>query len=112
MPCDYRQYHPQWKEISRQIRDQADNRCEQCGVQNGQRVYREWKQDDTVIVLTVHHLCDCDKRECHDPTHLRALCQACHLAADRDLHRATRAENRSIRMAARFVGSLLPEVGR
>lgn len=110
MPMDRADYHPEWPSISRQIRDQADNRCEQCGVANGQRVYREWKHNDTVIVLTVHHLCDCDKRECHDPTHLRSLCQSCHLAADLEHHLAVRAANRRKRRVALFVGELVPEV--
>jgi hypothetical protein len=29
-------YHPDWPNISRQIRAQAHNRCEFCGVENGE----------------------------------------------------------------------------
>lgn len=122
MPCDYRQYHPQWKSIARQIRDQANNECEQCGVKNGAYGARDcrgrWHDQSSIdgmnstegdmlwpdgypemirIVLTVHHRCDCDKRECHDPIHLQALCQRCHLNADRPHHLAVQAANRIAR---------------
>lgn len=116
-------YHPDWHWMSRQIRAQANDHCELCGRANGERgfysnvwedgavVSRDWSSEGsllydgmiklgcnpTTIVLTVHHLCDCDKRECHDPTHLVALCQRCHLNADRPHHLEVQAENRARR---------------
>ncbi|MGB3327589.1 MAG: hypothetical protein WBA46_01465 [Thermomicrobiales bacterium] len=105
-------YSPDWAWISRQIRDQAGNRCEWCGVANGARGARdytgEWHAEDDIdsmngtegeilfgeyphiirIVLTVAHL-DHDKAN-NDPANLRALCQRCHLNWDRDRHIAKR----------------------
>ena len=93
MPMDPSRYHPDWPWMSRQIRAQAGWRCEWCGVPNGAQVPRETGRV-TTIVLTVHHQCQCDKRLCWDPSHLVALCQACHLRADMDKHVARAAETR------------------
>lgn len=121
MPMNPANYHPDWDWMSRQIRDQADNRCEWCGVPNGEagardaegtwwscvrvaemsdaEAFRRWPDHGfpgayVRIVLTVHHQCDCDKRTCWDPTHLVALCQKCHLNADRPHHLAVQRANR------------------
>ena len=106
-PMHLADYHPDWRSISRQIREQAGNRCEFCGAPNGVAVYRyggtnEWVrlQDATTfpqpmpvhIVLTVAHLCH--DTTCYDPTHLRALCQKCHLAYDAEHHQRNAAETR------------------
>ena len=100
------QYHEDWSSISRQIREQAGNVCEFCGVPNGERGKRDargqWHSEASImarpvaerdhgfggwrptvtIVLTVAHLCH--DTTCYDPTHLRALCQYHHLQLDRD----------------------------
>lgn len=114
MAFDPRDYHPDWKSISRQIKEQADGKCELCGVPNGEYVERDRRNPMrwgvlsegsaevahleggwvTKIVLTVHHQCDCDKRVCRDPSHLVCLCQKCHLNADRPHHLRVQAENR------------------
>lgn len=137
MTFDPSQYHPDWKWIAQQIKDQAGNRCEWCGVANGAHGARdlsgtwhdeyqinnmnydvginlfgdEWDWHMITIVLTTAHLCH-DKR-CIDPTHLFALCQRCHLNADRDLHMAkaalTRQRKRNRAIAA--TGQLTMEVG-
>lgn len=118
-------YHPDWRSISRQIRDQADNRCEFCDAPNGVVIQRDidgdWVLDDELqqmnsteawlwlgtwnppppvrIVLTVAHLCH--DKTCIDPTHLRSLCQRCHLNWDRARHvakaAATRRANRLVK---------------
>jgi len=108
MPIDYADYHPDWKSISRQIREQAGNVCEFCGAPNGETVQRnaagDWKllddldtmqsdagwawlgtydpSDPVRVVLTVAHL-DHDTAN-NDPANLRALCQRCHLNWDRE----------------------------
>jgi hypothetical protein len=46
-----------------------------------------------VIVLTVAHLCDCEPL-CGARSHLKALCQRCHLRLDAKLHAKTRAARR------------------
>ena len=107
-PCNYSDYHPDWKSIRRQILDQADHCCEFCGVANMARGRRDehgvfvTADEDTCdewfwserrcfrIVLTIAHLCH--DTTCYDPTHLRALCQKCHLAYDVEHHRANAAQ--------------------
>lgn len=116
-PCDYSRYHPEWASIRRQILDQADHRCEFCGVANhavGARDRRgEWHDEDDInamnsncgeslfgdwpimirIVLTIAHVSDPDPMNI-DPSNLRALCQRCHLNHDRPMHEANAAETR------------------
>jgi hypothetical protein len=105
-PMNKADYHKDWDWISRQIRDQAGNRCEHCGVVNGANGARTvddvWYDERAIhgmnwldgmmafggrfptmrrIVLTVAHYCD--ETQCIDPCHLVALCQRCHFALDR-----------------------------
>ncbi|MGD9892838.1 MAG: hypothetical protein AB7U18_16280, partial [Dehalococcoidia bacterium] len=125
-PCDYSQYHPDWKSIRRQILDQADHRCEQCGVANGAIGARDrhgaWHDEADIdgmnsgtgerlfgeyphmirIVLTIAHLCH--DPACYDPGHIFAYCQRCHLNWDRERHlrnaAITRQRNREAAIAA------------
>lgn len=92
-------YHPDWRSISRQIREQAGWRCEgtpqwpDCRAKNG----LPHPATNSHVVLTVAHL-DHDKGN-NDPANLRALCQRCYLAWDLPHHmanaRRTRARNRA-----------------
>ena len=59
-------YPPNWAEISTQVREAADGRCERCG---HLPLYP--------LNLGVHHL-DGDKSNNH-PANLVALCHSCHL---------------------------------
>jgi hypothetical protein len=110
MPMDRSNYPPDWASISRQIRDQANDCCEFCGVPNGavgaRDMRAEWHDEGDIngmnstvglelfdsyptmirIVLTVAHLCH--DTTCIDPTHMRALCQRCHLNYDREQNQA------------------------
>jgi hypothetical protein len=126
MPIKDRSVYPKgWKQFSEHIRrERAGNKCEWCGVENGQTGARDrfgdfhaedaglhlfgerfdWKM--TRIVLTVAHLnaeggvCDCRPRTgmlCLNPGHVRALCQRCHLGYDLPKH----IENRRQTIAAR-----------
>lgn len=121
MPCDYRDYHPDWKSISRQIREQAGDCCEFCGTPNRALVWRwkgghAWVHDfvlkqwdvrtqyewcgahvngPTRIVLTVAHL-DHDVAN-NDPANLRALCQRCHLHWDHEHHTKNAANTRRMK---------------
>ena len=131
MPCDYTKYPPDWKRISRAVRDDADNKCERCAAPNGMLIARgvgvdagtymleggETCSDQTgeflgyrrgseynfakliKVVLTVAHLN-------HDTTdnrrvNLRAWCQKCHLAHDKDLHVENARKTRHARKADR-----------
>lgn len=110
MPIDYKKYPKNWKtEIRPTVLKRAGNKCEFCGLPNGQKVYHaringrmEWfvKSEDVYatgipkiladfwvekpvsVVLTVAHL-DHDEYN-HDVKldRLAALCQLCHLRYD------------------------------
>ena len=126
MPMDRSKYPPDWDDISRQVREDAGQRCEWCGVPNGALGARDtagnwWDEGDIEvmnssvgfatfgefpriirIVLTVHHI-DADTSN-NDRSNLAALCQRCHLNADRPHHlanaAATRARKRAEAIAA------------
>lgn len=113
MPIDYSKYPPNWKsEIVPSVRERSGGCCEQCGLENGQTVYKIslcikdddgrykirslWFRDKrdaerekgfgsvhpVKVVLTVAHL-DHDELN-HDVKidRLKDLCQACHLRYD------------------------------
>ena len=46
-----------------------------------------------LVVLTVAHLCTCDPL-CAEPSHLKAMCNRCHLRVDMPLHQRHAAETR------------------
>lgn len=74
-------YPPNWTQLSHYIRFvRAKGRCEQCGAIHGQ--LRLLTENHGAVILATAHLD-------HDPTNnkssnLRALCQECHLAHDRE----------------------------
>ena len=110
----YPPYWKQFSEYIRFER--AKGKCEECGLENGAIGYRvegAWIYAEdylavkagkanfyvttgrTRIVLTVAHLdhdggiCDCKARtgrKCAIPSHVEALCQACHLRMDLPKH--------------------------
>jgi hypothetical protein len=95
MPCDYKNYPKDWKEIRASIMKRAQNRCEcmgECGLHHDRRCC-EWHGHKAMwakgkIVLTIAHLD-------HDTTHnesdnLRAFCQRCHNRYDQP-HRQSNA---------------------
>jgi len=119
-------YHPDWSSISRRIRhERADGRCE-CQGECGHDHAKEWDDHqkafeaawgcsdltdqsdrclainhgphpitESMVVLTVAHLD-------HDPTNndddnLRAMCQRCHLAYDKEHHKQTRRKRLAVR---------------
>lgn len=76
-------YHPQWKDISRQIKEQAEWKCEgttrfpNCEAKHGE----EHPETGSKVILTVAHMDHTTTND--DPSNLRALCQRCHLDWDR-----------------------------
>jgi hypothetical protein len=103
MPVDYSKYPPDWKAISRRIRDRSGGQCEclgECGLhrttggprrcceRNGELA--KWAKGK--IVLTVAHLNHIES-DCRDEN-LKALCQRCHLRYDVDHHKKNSAETR------------------
>lgn len=133
MPMRRELYPANWDDISRQVRKDAGNRCEWCGVDNhaiGARSLNGiWYDEDDIhgmnstdgmllfgefpdmirIVLTVAHI---DHNPANnDRSNLAALCQRWHLNHDRPHHMAnaaaTRARKRAEAIAATGQGSLL-----
>lgn len=93
---DWTRYPPHWKEISKAIRESAENRCEgspkypDCRAANGQ----PHPVTGSRVVLTVAHL-DHDPGNC-EPDNLRAWCQRCHLTYDAGHHARTRKKRQSL----------------
>lgn len=122
MPFDRKRYPLGWRKLSLSIRERSGGRCEcegECGCDHTHherpfpRCDAENHQPHPItqsrVVLTVAHLCRCrDPRgvKCGDPTHLKAMCQRCHLALDRIDHIAHARVNRHARKA---VADLFPD---
>ena len=114
MPCDYKNYHPEWKtKIRPDILERDNHCCKFCGVTNNRIIHRRgkgtgdwdywpegmqseaWTLDglkSTKIVLTIAHL-DHDKTN-NDYDNLAALCQKCHLGIDLKHHMFNARETR------------------
>ena len=103
-------YPKNWKSISLEIRKRSGNRCEcwgECGLHNGQDLIdsyngrcREYNKTKArfargMVVLTVAHLCH--KTKCARRSHLKAMCQRCHLRYDTDLHIKHAKETRKLK---------------
>lgn len=97
-------YPPDWKAISRAVKERAGWRCA-CTGECGRKP--EHAGDDPrcpnahgklalgftwLVRLTTAHL-DHVPENC-DPANLRAMCEVCHLSYDRDHHTATAARRR------------------
>lgn len=97
MPMNIRDYHPDWRNISRQIREQAGWQCEGTPRYPDCRAANNIAHPETGsrVVLTVAHM-DHDKTN-NDPANLRALCQRCHLDWDHDHHMANGRRTRWLR---------------
>lgn len=117
-------YPADWPAISQRIRERAGQKCEQCGAPNGQLIARGGGKDAGTYMLECGEVYDAETGEYrglargseyeaarfvrvvltvshtdHDPANnddgnLRALCQRCHLAHDRDEHARNAAETR------------------
>lgn len=96
-PENRRRYGADWDGFARALKDEAGWRCEcvgECGrgTHDGRcpnahdgPAYRTGSR----VVLTVAHLCH--EPRCRDRSHLRVMCQGCHLHYDREHHADTRA---------------------
>lgn len=90
MPCDYRNYPPDWKQIRARVLDRAGHACEgspaypDCRAAN----HQPHPVTGSKVVITVAHL-DHDTTN-SDPSNLRAWCQRCHLTYDVAHHWETR----------------------
>lgn len=102
-PENLTRYPADWPEISRRIRfERAGGRCEcqgECGHDHAGRCPERNGQPHSVtrstVVLTVGHTTHQPERSGDDE--LRAWCQRCHLAYDRDHHSANARRTASLR---------------
>jgi hypothetical protein len=77
MPMKRELYPDDWEEIATRIKDAADWKCQECGVQ----CYRPGERNDNRrFTLTVAHL-NHEPADCR-PENLKALCSVCHLQYD------------------------------
>ena len=97
-------YPANWEQISHYIRFiRAKGQCESCGVRHGQR--RLLTPQHGAVILATAHLDQDPTNNKH--SNLRALCQECHLAHDRNDNqkraRWTRFVRRFLRQPQLFV---------
>jgi len=134
MPCDYKLYAPDWKQIRAAILERSRQKCENCGVSNGAFIFRsvnfsswydptqdayfsypsgepepdwyvaECREKGVTIVLTIAHA-NHDIQDNRD-SNLFSWCQLCHLRYDAAHHAANAAKTRLAKKAA---GSLFEE---
>jgi len=76
MPCDYRDYPTNWKQIRKAILHRAGHRCELCNAEN----YKPHWKTGSKVVLTIAHMDDDLKN--NKLYNLLALCQRCHNKID------------------------------
>ena len=116
LPIDYKNYPANWHSFSRTIRfDRAAGRCEcegecgenhlgRCRARNGQYEISFLRFKVFMIVLTVAHLwksiCRC-KKKCAKASHVKAMCQRCHLAYDVEERTANARSTRRFRKDGR-----------
>jgi 5-methylcytosine-specific restriction endonuclease McrA len=106
MPCDYRNYPPNWKDIRAAILERAGHCCEECGVAN----YATNPATGSRVVLTIAHL-DHDTTH-NDPSNLKAWCQLHHLRFDAQYHAKHAAETRRRRLIEAGQNELVSTVAR
>lgn len=109
MPCNYKEYPKDWKQIRERILLRANNKCEKCGLKNHiiiskkdrkEVVNFDWhryaqlskaeyspsqilkKMNCTKVVLTIAHLDNDHRNKNVANERLLALCQQCHLRMD------------------------------
>lgn len=132
MPINYKDYPTEWRKVSLQIRtERAGLICEctgECGTDHAAEQDEEIAEifaelgkpqpsnrcqamnkcehpiTNSKVVLTVAHLCKCEPK-CADVSHLKAMCQRCHLRLDGKLHARNAAKTRR---AKRNNGELFP----
>lgn len=79
MPMDKKRYPPNWSEIAKAVKENANWICQDCDLQclrpgQGKHLTRGLKAK---LTLTVHHQDYCPEN--NQPSNLIALCSRCHL---------------------------------
>lgn len=120
MPCDYKKYPENWKEIRQRILERDGHKCKFCGIANYAKGYRSEDNGEFVvaecthnsvinesgyavraikIVLTIAHLHDPNPMNCEDEN-LAALCQKCHNRHDQPMRQANAKKTRKAKKQA------------
>lgn len=119
MPMNRSLYPDDWEAISHRIRfERAGGRCEECGAAHGSTLQRFTKNGYprlVKVILTTHHKGidkpdgtpgdPNDKMDNRDEN-LAALCQRCHLEADRSNHLAASHQTRRNKKQAAAVAAV------
>ena len=113
MPMDRKRYPKAWPAISRRICLRAEGRCEcagECGKHAGPCPARHGDplvRSGYFVVLTTAHLwrgpCRAHAEagiKCDDDSHLKAMCQSCHLNYDMPQHVANARASRRAKKAS------------
>jgi 5-methylcytosine-specific restriction endonuclease McrA len=91
--AEYRRFYrgPHWADVRAKILKRAGNKCEECGMLNGDSYFNRNTQRLVKVQLGVAHLDHDDIARFYDEGNLRAWCRACHLRKDNQgIHRTTR----------------------
>lgn len=89
MPMDRKRYPANWKEIANRVKEEADWKCEECGVQCRRPGEPLDTHRRTLTVSHRNHIPEDCRRE-----NLQALCAPCHLRYDAAHHAETRRRKR------------------
>ena len=107
LPGNKSKYPKNWKEISAQIKERANDKCEWCRVVNHSYINRftrviclQDEENAIRVVLTVAHL-DHNPENCED-NNLKTLCQRCHNRYDAGHRKQTRNKKKYIGMNQLF----------
>lgn len=98
MPWNPKRYPAHWaSEIRPALLARAEHRCEGIPRHPDCRALNHTLHPETgsMVVLTCAHTCACEP-PCGELTHLKALCQRCHLTLDAPLHARHAAETRRL----------------
>jgi 5-methylcytosine-specific restriction endonuclease McrA len=105
MPVDWKNYPPDWREISNRRKAAVEWKCELCHAEHGKP---HWLTK-SMVVLTVHHI-DGDTKNNEDDN-LLVCCQRCHLRLDRAKHSRNRRENKELAELRLIAGYIARKLG-
>lgn len=83
MPINQKKYHRGWKKRSYAYRESVGWKCERCGVHHLDIAIGQQSKRPYTVIIQAHHP---DHDTMNPKARLVALCQACHLRDDGQLH--------------------------
>lgn len=91
MPIDYRRYPKNWAALRSEVLKRAQHHCEVCGAHN----YQPHPETGSKVILTLAHLDHDETNPDVQIDRLKAMCQRCHFAYDREDNARRRALNKA-----------------